>query len=72
MCVHAVLSDERPKEMEQDGLYSNEECVMGAPHLCCPKDINREREREKEPMPPLLADKSAVKTKGCKNAMAKS
>ena len=51
-------------------------CVRGARDLSSAKDINREREREregaKEPVPPLPADKSAIKTRGCKNVMAKS
>lgn len=51
--------------------YSNKEGMMGAPDLSGHKDIRREtdRWRAKET---ATVDKSAVKTRGCKNMMAKS
>lgn len=51
----------------------NEECVIRA--LISPlSDIGREKETEEKRLlkPPLLADKSAVNTRGCKDVMAKS
>lgn len=75
-CVCVPLFDGKQKVMEHHGPYCNKECVMGAQDLPSHKDIRGERQKDREqkrlPMPPLPANKSAVKTRGCKNVMAKS
>lgn len=75
--MHVLLCDGTHKVMEHHGPFFNKECAMGAPDRSSlvPKTL-QERERKTEqkrlPMPPLPADKFAVKTKGCKTVMAKS
>lgn len=62
--------------MKHYGPYCNKERVTGPLDLSGHKDIRRERGKETDiqmettPLPPLLGDKSAIRTRGHKSVMA--